>query len=624
MNLKRLLVISCVFSLAGCATQIQQAKMNDSRDQFKRGDLNNTISTIQSAFPNKNTLYFLEMGQTQRLLGPAQIPKSTQNLIVADQDVQRWEIRTNERLKRSLNDIGSYVLSEGLSNDYDLKPYEIGLLSQYLSLNHIAQGRWNDAMVEAKKMASREKVIEELIQKKIASISNAQSDQQNHPNTKGSTSSIESIGGYPVNLLDDYETRSLKNSYQNPSSYYLSAFIYESQGETSLAAPGYRLAIELRPSVDFFKSSLANLDKNIKNKQKSKDADTLFVIDTGYLPKITPLKINQSFNIGSGPKFITMTFPVIEQSSELFTPNFVEVAGQSIRPELTSSIDAMARKNLKDDMPAYVLRATSRALISLAAQLAADRAAQQRNNKNNNNNNALAGALAGLITAAALQAINVTDVRHWSTLPSQTYMARVNLPVGQNILKYSTPSGAIISQNINLNQGYNVIYLRIFRDRASVLTSNDPNALPVKADAIFAKDPSKINPESSGIATMVDGEKLGFFDRLKKFTGSQDDPKSSVKIPLAITEMPTDKPSNPIKGEDSDSAKGGFFGNLRKLITPREESMAMPLDTSKSTPPETSLAPAVNSMDNADKSNLVNQPNLFDSVKQLFDKKDSQ
>ena len=449
MNFKKPLAIGCVFLLAGCATQIQQVKMNDSREQFKKGDLNNTISTIQSSFPNKNTLYFLEMGQTQRLQGPAHIPKSTRNLIIADQDVQRWEIRTNERLKRSLNDIGSYVLSEGLSNDYDLKPYEIGLLSQYLSLNHIAQGRWNDAMVEAKKMASREKVIEELVQKKIASISNAQSDQQNQPNTKGSTSRIEAIGGYPVNLLDDYETRNLKNSYQNPSSYYLSAFIYESQGETSLAAPGYRLAIELRPSVDFFKSSLANLDKNIKNKQKGKDADTLFVIDTGYLPKITSLKINQSFNIGSGPKFITMTFPVIEQSTELFSPNFVEVAGQSIRPELTSSIDAMARKNLKDDMPAYVLRATSRAIISLTAQLAADRAAQQRNNKDNNA--AMVGALAGLMTAVALQAINVADVRHWSTLPSQTYMARVNLPVGQNILKYSTPSGAVVSQNINLN-----------------------------------------------------------------------------------------------------------------------------------------------------------------------------
>jgi uncharacterized protein len=616
----KLLTISIIFLLTGCATQIQQAKMNDSREQFKRGDLNNTISTIQTAFPNKNTLYYLEIGQSQRLLGPTQIPKSTQNLIIADQDVQRWEIRTNERLRRSLNDIGSYVLSEGLSNDYDLKPYEISLLSQYLSLNHIAQGRWNDAMVEAKKMASREKVIEELIQKKVASVSNAQSNQQNNSNTKGSTSRIEEIGGYPINLLDDYETRSLKNSYQNPSSYYLSAFIYESQGETSLAAPGYRLAIELRPSVDFFKASLANLDKNIKNKQKSKDADTLFVIDTGYIPKITPFKINKTFNIGSGPKVITMTFPVIEQSTETFTPNYIEVAGQSIRPELTSSIDAMARKNLKDDMPAYVLRATSRALISLTAQIAADRAAQQRS-KDNKNNNALAGALAGLITGVALQAINVTDVRHWSTLPSQTYMARVNLPVGENTLRYSTPSGATLSQNINLKQGYNVVYLRIFRDRATVLTSNDPNALPVKADAVFAKEPSKNVPESNNLPLTADGDKLGFFDKLKKLTGPQEDAKSSVKTPIPSSEMPTNNSPNPIKEEDSDSAKGGFFGNLKKLIQPMGGPKEMPLDTSKSTPPETSLAPTTNSVDNTD---IPNQPNLFDSVKQLLDKKDSQ
>jgi hypothetical protein len=462
--------------------------MNDGRESFKKGELNNTIATIQQAFPNKNTLYYLELGQAQRLLGPTQIEKSTHNFLIADQEVQRWERKTSERLSRSLNDIGSYLLSEGLSNSYDLKLYEIGLLSQYLALNHIAMGRWDSAMVEAKKMASREKIIEELIQKRIDSISRAEDSQQYNPTTRGSSSRIETIGNYPVNLLDNNETRSLKNSYQNPASYYLSAFIYESQGEASLAAPGYRLAIELRPSVDFFRASLANLDGNIKNKQ-SKVADTLFIIDTGYLPKITPLKVNQTFNIGGGPKFITMTFPVIEQSSELFRPNFIEVAGQAIRPELASSIDAMARKNLKDDMPAYVLRATSRALISLTAQVAADQAMQQRNRRNDNN--ALAGALASLITAAAFQAINVTDVRHWSTLPSQTYMARVNLPVGQNILKYPTPSGVIVNQTINLNQGYNVVYLRIFRDKATVLTSNDPNALPAKADTVFAKDPLK-------------------------------------------------------------------------------------------------------------------------------------
>lgn len=619
MAIKKLAVVCGIFLLTGCATQIQQSKMNDGRESFKKGELNNTIATIQQAFPNKNTLYYLELGQAQRLLGPSQIAKSTQNLLTADQDVQRWERRTSERLSRSLNDIGSYLLSEGLSNSYDLKLYEIGLLSQYLALNHIAEGRWDNAMVEAKKMANREKIIEELIQKKIDSISRAEDSQQYNRSTKGSTSRIETIGNYPVNLLDNSETRSLKNSYQNPASYYLSAFIYESQGETSLAAPGYRLAIELRPSVDFFRASLANLDRNIKNKQ-SKDADTLFIIDTGYLPKITPLKVNQTFNIGSGPKFITMTFPVIEPSSELFTPNFIEVAGQPIRPELASSIDAMARKNLKDDMPAYVLRATSRALISLTAQVAADQAMQQRNRKNNENN-ALAGALAGLITAAAFQAINVTDVRHWSTLPSQTYMARANLPIGQNILKYSTPSGAIVNQTIHLNQGYNVVYLRIFRDKASVLTSNDPNTLPVKVDAVLAKDPSKTSLNSSQNPVALDDKKLGLLDRLKKFTSIQGDGKAEVESPSVAPDEPKLTLSNPVSEEAFDRSRGGFFDNFKKFMAPGEKSNEIPPESSSPTNQEQGPVSVVNSVDNVDKQN---SPSLFDSFKKIFDKKGSQ
>jgi len=104
VSIKKIVVISSVFLFTGCATQIQQSKMNDGRESFKKGELNNTIATIQQAFPNKNTLYYLELGQAQRLLGPAHIAKSTQNLLTADQDVQRWERKTSERLSRSLND----------------------------------------------------------------------------------------------------------------------------------------------------------------------------------------------------------------------------------------------------------------------------------------------------------------------------------------------------------------------------------------------------------------------------------------------------------------------------------------------------------------------------------------
>ena len=474
-----------VFLLVGCATQTQQVKMNESKDQFKNGDLQNTTVAIQSAFKDKNTLYYLEMGEVQRLQGPAQIPSSTENLLIADQQVEQWERATSDKLKRSFSDMSSYVLSEGFSSNYDPKPYEVSYLSQTIALNHLAQGRWNDAMVEAKKMAQREKVIEELIQSKVVAVSRTEQEQQNNRNTKGATSRIQDINGYPINLLDDEETRSLKNSYQNPGAYYLSGFIHESQGEASLAAPGYRLAIELRPSVSFFKTSIAKLDTNIANQRKKSFADTLIIIDTGYIPKITPQRISQSFNFGGSPKLVTLTLPSIEKSTERYTPTFVQLGDRVANPELVASIDSMARKNLQDEMPGYVLRASSRALVSLAAQYAADQSAQQaarRNNQNNQNNNAavIIGAFAGMITGYGLQAINVTDVRHWSTLPAQTYMARMGLPIGPTVLKFTLPSGVIQSQTVNLVGGYNVVYIRMFRNKASVLTSNDPAAMPTK------------------------------------------------------------------------------------------------------------------------------------------------
>jgi hypothetical protein len=512
----RLGIYAIFFVLTGCATQTQQSKMNNSSEQFRNGQLQNQVATIQDAYQTKNTLYFLEMGEVQRLQGPNQIPRSTMNLRIADAQVEKWTLETNERLKRSFSDISAYILSEGVNNAYDPKPYEISFLSQTLALNHIAQGRWNDAMVEAKKMALREKTIEALIQNKTLAIAQSQQNQQNNPTTKGATSRIQDINGYPVNLLDDEETRRLKNAYQNPSAYFLSAFIYESQGEASLAAPGYRLALELRPSVSFFKSSLANLDGNVQKLNSKITADTLVMIDTGYMPKIVPYKINQPFFFGNGPKLVTLTLPMIERSTEQFTPRSIQLGDMKLTPELVTNLDVMARKNLQDEMPAYVLRASTRALVSLAAQYAADQAVQRSMNKNNQNNGnaAIAGAIASLITGIGLQSINVTDVRHWTTLPAQTFMSRVNLPIGPNLLRFTTPSGVTLTQTVNLVGGYNVIYIRMFRDSASVLVSNDPNAVQQTTSASLAQPTNQDDPVKPATTLMP---RSGKMDSLREY-----------------------------------------------------------------------------------------------------------
>ena len=252
------------------------------------------------------------------------------------------------------------------------------------------------------------------------------------------------------------------------------------------------------------------------------------------MPKIIPYQISQTFNVGGNPKLVTLTFPVIEKSTERFRPTMIQLGDRLANPELVANIDTMARKNLRDDMPAYVLRASSRALVSLSAQYAADRAAQQASSRNNQNNNsaALIGAIAGLITGYGLQAINVTDVRHWSTLPAQTYMARMGMPIGPTVLQYTLPSGVTASQMVNLVGGYNVIYIRMFRNRASVLTSNDPAALPATINPIPAESssvlPTAIAPKPT------DGVFTGF---MKLLSGSQD-PKPEELAPSLMSPVP--------------------------------------------------------------------------------------
>lgn len=593
----------------GCATQTQQLKMNESKEPFKNGDLQNTTAVIQGAFKDKNTLYFMELGGVQRLQGPAQIPSSTQNLLAADQLVSRWEITTSDKVRRSFAGASSYILSEGISSEYDPKPYEVTLLSQTLALNHLLQGRWNDAMVEAKKMAQREKVIEELIQSQVAAVSKVEREQQSNPNTRAVTSRIENIGGYPINLLDDDETRSLKNSYQNPAAYYLSGFIHESQGEASLAAPGYRLAIELRPQVNFFKTSIAKLDANIADRNKKSFADTLIIIDTGYMPKIIPYQISQTFNIGGNSKLITLTFPVIEKSTERFRPTLIQLSDRVANPELVANIDSMARKNLRDELPAYVLRASSRALVSLAAQFAADRAAQQAANQRNQNNQnngtaALVGAIAGLITGYGLQAINVTDVRHWSTLPAQTYMTRMGLPIGPNVLRYTLPSGVTASQTVNLVGGYNVVYIRMFRNSTTVLTSNDPAALPLKVLAPTPTSvsmsvssptvsPSTTSPAPAPVTAPSSG---GTWDGLKKLWDGFQDPKPEASP--EILPPTTSKRTIPV-------------------AAPSEDQAASPAPIPAVTPPSStpSDSPASSNMEVV---KPYEPPSLLNSLQQLF------
>lgn len=463
-----------IFCVSGCVSQ--QTKVNQAQQAFAMGNLPAATLGIDQAIPSKNNVYNLEQGNILRLMGTSRIADSTRQFLLADEVLRQSEIKRTT-LKSSLSNLGGYILSEGIGKDYEMKGYEGSLLAYSIALNHLLLGDWNNARVEVMKMVKREQDLASFNEAKYRAIS-----VEKNKGVKGMQGSVDNrlmqgnpvISGYPVNTLSDPETLSLKNSYQSATAHYLAAFIFEKLREPSLAAPGYRLAIELRPDIPFLQEGLKNVDINTNlpmNSSVSGMTDTLFVVETGFLPIVDNFKVNLPIPINGQLRFATVSYPYIAPNTERFNPGQIAVDGQLINLNMITNVDSMARRDLRDEMPGYMLRAASRAVAQVLAQVATQQAIQ--GNNTNNSNQATLGAIAGLITGITMAEVSTADVRHWSNLPANIYLARAQVPNGVRGILVRTQSGSLVGRQIAFNGDKTVVYIRVFRDRASVMTSND-------------------------------------------------------------------------------------------------------------------------------------------------------
>ena len=152
----------------------------------------------------------------------------------------------------------------------------------------------------------------------------------------------------------------------------------------------------------------------------------------------------------------------------MYDPGSVNIGAQRAILYQAANLDAMSRRQLRDDMPGYLIKARTQAATQLIAQAAAQAAAAKNNNQN-------AGLFASLLVGMALS-VGSADVRQWSTLPSTIYMGRVTIAKGENNFSIPTPSGNF-SVPLQFGQDYQIVHVRILGGRAIVSTMGGTGAM---------------------------------------------------------------------------------------------------------------------------------------------------
>lgn len=460
-------VLTLSAALTGCASMQSHDKLaSDVQSAGRTGGIPAALAQLEASAKSEDDktalLYNLERGELLRM--DRRYEDSTNAFLLADIKVKEWEETAKTNPSKLMGTVGAALISERLKN-YEGQDYEKVWLTTRLAMNRVAVGDFENARVDIKRTHEREAIIAEFRSKETVAA-------EEEAKSKGATAGGKELNGYPVETLNDPEVLALKNGYQNALSHYLAGFMYEVLGESGLAAPGYRKAIELKPETGVLEEGLRGLDNRTSFtwKRRQRMTDVLFVVEAGDAPARKPKAFTIPVPTGRGMVTASISYPVIEPSKDPLLTT-LSAAGTDLKLEKVVDVNVMARRALKDEMPGMVLRGVTRAVAKGVMQ----NELQKRG-----------GLVGGLIGAVASAATEVADDRMWRMLPGRVYIARGYLPPGEHVV---TVNGRALPDPVKIDGQYALVPLRLYENTvlmgsvASLGKLAPPSAAPVEAAA---------------------------------------------------------------------------------------------------------------------------------------------
>jgi len=464
-------VLTLSAALTGCASMQSHDKLaSDVQSAGRTGGIPAALAQLEASAKSEDDktalLYNLERGELLRM--DRRYEDSTNAFLLADIKVKEWEETAKTDPSKLMGTVGAALISERLKN-YEGQDYEKVWLTTRLAMNRVALGDFENARVDIKRTHEREAIIAEFRSKETLAA-------EEEAKSKGAAAGGKELNGYPVETLNDPEVLALKNGYQNALSHYLAGFMYEVLGESGLAAPGYRKAIELKPETGVLEEGLRGLDNRTSFtwKRRQRMTDVLFVVEAGDAPARKPKAFTIPVPTGRGMVTASISYPVIEPSTDPLLTT-LSAAGTDLKLEKVVDVNVMARRALKDEMPGMVLRGVTRAIAKGVMQNELQKGG---------------GLVGGLIGAVASAATEVADDRMWRMLPGRVYIARGYLPPGEHVV---TVNGRALPDPVKIDGQYALVPLRLYEntvlmgDVASLGKLAPVGSVPVEAAAPAAK-----------------------------------------------------------------------------------------------------------------------------------------
>jgi len=350
----------------------------------------------------------------------------------------------DNKAKLDISDGGSLLSSFALNDNtlpYQAEAYERIIAHQYQSFNYLAKGDLQGALIEVRR-ANEEQVFSlEQHHKELAKAEEEAEQKNLSPD----------ISDYQNQMQENFNTAAkVKNSFQNPYTFYYSAIIREAAGEKNGAYIDLKKALELYPNNNYVQKDtwrLANelgMSDDIKHYQQTFSSENKIIttedntseIIVFYEDQFIPVKEEIGLPFTGLNKIYSIAFPAYLQPWQASIGLDINTETQYLgQTNEIADIHALAAKSLEEGSIKRLLRQMIRLTTKTRIQNEAINSSQ---------NPGIAQFLSSAYTLVSERA----DLRSWLTLPNKVQIARFKIPAGSHKIKFSN---ATFLKTININ-----------------------------------------------------------------------------------------------------------------------------------------------------------------------------
>ena len=413
---------------------------------------------------NDLIIYNMERGRYAQVVGNSDVS-------MADFKTSMDKIRDNdEKALISASGIGANFAGTLLNDNaipYEGDGYERVLLHHYQALNYLKKKDLEGAGVEVRRANAEQEQSLKRFEKEIDRAREEAEKKRVQTNSRieSQYAQMDEVAG------------TVKNSFQNAYTFYVSGFIYELLNQPNDAYIDYKKALEIYPHNTYLQKDVVRLAtrlemteelERLKKRYPAQSAqfvtapdagagELLVLFEDGLVPQKKEVKIPIPI---SRVGLVSIAFPVYREKwlaqipLQIFNNN--ELIGST---EPICDIRALAVKALREKEPVMATRQIIRAIAKGATAAAARQSL-------------------GDIGQIAVNIWNLVsenaDLRSWLTLPANAQIMRTSLPVGSYKLALQHPMTASTSSaDIEIAAGGKTVVL-VTRVGGQLYTSVTP------------------------------------------------------------------------------------------------------------------------------------------------------